>query len=425
MENLQDKTCCVIDNGIFVPFALQLSKGFGKVLYFSPWASAFPKSNSRLIGSGFSEIIRINNFFDYIHDIDCFCFPDIYFGDLQNYLVDMGKPVFGSKNGDELEIWRDQSKKHMANAGIEIGIYEVIKGISALREYLKVHENVWIKISCTRGDMETMHSPSYTIIEPRIDMLAWQLGAKKEIMEFIVEDAIEDAIETGVDIYTVDGKYPTKGIVGIEIKDRAYLCHLQETSEISPLIFGVNEKLTDTLSNYKYRNFMSTEIRLTSEKNPYMIDFCARLGSPPSEIYISMFDNLSEIVWEAAHGNCIDPINNSGDYGAQLLIHSQWSQKNWQALDIPEEIKNNIVFRSMTKINNNLYCVPGENEIAEIGAVVAIGNSPQEVIDHCKEIAEQITSYDLQTFPESLDIALSECEKLQSWGIDILESDNG
>jgi hypothetical protein len=273
--------------------------------------------------------------------------------------------------------------------------------------------------------METMHSPSYTIIEPRLDMLAWQLGAKKEIMEFIVEDAIEDAIETGIDIYTVDGKYPTKGIVGIEIKDRSYLCHLQETSKISPLIFGVNEKLTDTLSNYKYRNFMSTEIRLTSEKNPYMIDFCARLGSPPSEIYISMFDNLSEIVWETAHGNCVDPVNNSGDYGAQLLIHSQWSQKNWQALDIPEEIKNNIVFRSMTKINNSLYCVPGENEIAEIGAVVAIGNSPQEVIDHCKEIAEQITSYDLQTFPESLDCALSECEKLQSWGIDILESDNG
>ena len=95
MGDYKSKSIMVYDNGLFVELALKLSKTFGKVYYYSPWKNGFPKSNAALPGTGFPEITRVNNFFDYIKDSDCFVFPDIYDGDLQLYLKNQGHPVFG------------------------------------------------------------------------------------------------------------------------------------------------------------------------------------------------------------------------------------------------------------------------------------------------------------------------------------------
>ena len=118
MENSKDKKVCVYDNGLFVGMAGKLAESFGKVYYYSPWKNAFPKSNARLVGQGFEMIERVNNFFDVVDLCDLFVFPDVYDGDLQLYLEKQGKRVWGSRKGEELELYRDEAKKHMEKLGI-------------------------------------------------------------------------------------------------------------------------------------------------------------------------------------------------------------------------------------------------------------------------------------------------------------------
>ena len=53
MDDYSNKSVCVYDNGLFVSLAQRLSESFGRVYYTTPWeASAFPRSNARLIGQG-------------------------------------------------------------------------------------------------------------------------------------------------------------------------------------------------------------------------------------------------------------------------------------------------------------------------------------------------------------------------------------
>ncbi len=57
--------------------------------------------------------------------------------------------------------------------------------------------------------------------------------------------------------------------------------------------------------------------------------------------------------------------------------------------------------------------------LPEIGAVVATGNTEQEAIDKVKEVAKKIEGYSIETYPESLDKAGEEKEKLKQFGIEL------
>jgi hypothetical protein len=62
-----------------------------------------------------------------------------------------------------------------------------------LRKHLKANDDQWVKISGTRGDMETFGAKSYEKVEPRLDELEHNLGALKKVMKFTVEQGINDA----------------------------------------------------------------------------------------------------------------------------------------------------------------------------------------------------------------------------------------
>ena len=173
-----------------------------------------------------------------------------------------------------MELYRDEMNRHMVDNDLYVSPYKVIKGVEALREYLKEHKNVYVKCSILRGDFETFHSPNYKFVEPKIDELEYRLGAMKYIKEFIVEDAYDNAVETGMDLYTVDGQFPTRSLTGIEVKDLGYIGKILEYDKISTKVTDFNEKMKDTFKNYGYRGFFSTEIRISKEKPPYMLDFC-------------------------------------------------------------------------------------------------------------------------------------------------------
>lgn len=417
--NLKDKTVLVVDNGLFVELAKTLSKSFKKVYYYMSWKSAFPKSNQYIVGVGIEGIERIWNMWDYIDKVDLFVFPDVYDGDLQKYLVNQGKLVWGSKKGEEMELYRDKMKEYMKRIGLYVTNFKVVKGIDNLREYLKENKNVYVKINQLRGNFETFKSESYSLSEPKLDEIEYTLGAMKNIQEFIVEDSYDDACEVGVDMFSIDGKFPTETLVGIEVKDLGYVGRFMKYSDISSKITDFNTKIAPALEAYKYRGFMSTEIRISKDKPPYMLDMCSREPSPPGELWQLMYENLADIIWYGAQGYLIDPVVDN-EYGVEALIHSSWADKNWQAVTFPEEVRDNIKLRNACKIDDKYYCVPQAVGLPEIGAVVAEGKTLDEAIQKLKDIAEQVQGYYLEIKIESIDAAIKEFETLEEYGVKII-----
>jgi hypothetical protein len=407
MENFKNKTVLIWDNGIFVEIARRLAEDFGRVIYFCPWANGYPTSRGLLIGAGDDQFERIEDPWEFIErdEIDLYVFPDCYEGQLQSYLASIGKRVWGCRTGAELELDRPKAKEIMEKAGVPIGDWKMIVGLDALRKYLKTHEDAWIKINSTRGDMETFHAPTYEKIEPRLDELEHTLGAKKKIMRFCVETGIPDAIETGYDGFTIDGKFPQVGLTGIEVKDKAYVLRTIRYKDVPAQVRAVNDALEPEFKRHKYRGFWSSEVRIDGDGIGWPIDLTARAGSPPSEVYQNMIANLAEVIWYGAEGILVEP-EYTDTWGAEVLIHSQWADKNWVHLTFPPELRRNIKLRNYTVIDGEHYIVPQLTGMPEIGAVVATGKTAKEAIDHAKEIAGKVEGYDVEIPVDAMDEAL-------------------
>lgn len=418
MTNYKPKTVCVVDNGLFLEVAVTLAKDFGKVLYYMPWQSGYPKSNVLLVGHGIPGVTRIDSFWSQLDEIDLFVFPDVYEGPLQEHLASLGKRVWGSRNGDELELFRDDSKRHMAKRGIDIGPWKLIKGMKALREHLERHDKQWVKISRTRGDMETFPSENYDLVKPKLDELEYNLGAKASIMEFICEDEIPDAVEVAYDGFTIDGKFAKNATFGIEVKDRGLVTKTLKYDALPEQVRTVNEKLKSTLAEFKYRNFFAVEMRITKDGTPFVIDPCCRAGSPPSELMLELIRNWADIMWEGSMGTVVEPVFQN-KWGAELLLISDWGDTHWQPLAFPKAIREHVKLRYTALIDGTYYVVPQASAHPEIGAVVATGDTMESAIAEVTKIAEKVKGFYVDVVPDALNEATEQFAKLKEFGIKV------
>ena len=95
-----------------------------------------------MIGYGYEEMERVVNLFEAIKRADIVFFPDVYYGDLQEHLVSLGKRVWGCRTGDELELDREKSKEMLDSVGVDIGPYKVVTGMDARHVYLAADRDV-------------------------------------------------------------------------------------------------------------------------------------------------------------------------------------------------------------------------------------------------------------------------------------------
>ena len=413
MKTYKTKSVCVVDFGLFVELAVTLTKYFGKVFYHFPWqASAFPRSNSKMVGQGFPGVTVAERLWDIVDEVDCFVFPDVFLGDLQQELVRRGELVFGSRRADELELYRVGSKKHFQSLNIPVGPYKVVKGIESLRNYLKVHKDQYVKCSVNRGDFETFHARDYKYIEPKIDELEHTLGFKKQTQEFVIEAAIRDCVEIGYDGFVIDGQYPEQSLMGIEIKDKGYVGRMMKYPQMPRQLTDFNRKIAPTLQKYQCRNFFSTEIRVDSKGQAFIIDPCVRAGNPPMFCELEFYDNLGEIIWEGAQGNVVTPTSKY-QWAAQIQISSEWLDISRLAVQFPEKISSQVKLLNAARLENQLYIIPQEHKLKAVGAVVGVGQTMAEAIGKCKAAAEQVKGYYLECNPDALDEAEEQWPKLQ------------
>ncbi len=405
MDEISSSTICILDNGLFVSWAEKLAQSFGRTLYYSPWKSAFPRFNQAVVGQNLTGVERVYDFWDAFPDVDIFCFPDIYDGDLQQYLRSLGKPVWGGGKSEDLEIFRWQTKQTLKKLGLPVQPVAQFTGLKALRKHLKGVSNKYVKIDRMRGSMETFHHEDYQLSEPRLNELEHSMGAAAEEGNFIVEDAIDNAVEAGYDGYCIDGKFADIAMQGYEIKDAGLIGAIKAYDELPEPVRIVNESIAPTLLSLGCRGFFSTEVRVQKDGEPFLTDPCCRAGSPPNELYQEVYSNWPEIIWGGAHGELIEP-KPVCKFGVEVMIHSTWADKNWEAVYYPEKVAQWVKLRNMTRIGDVNYVAPQDVGLPEIGAVIGIGDTLLEAIKHVKENASEVEGYQIEIRMDSIVTAL-------------------
>ena len=291
-----------------------------------------------------------------------------------------------------------------------------IKGITKLKEYLKSHDKLYIKISHWRGLFESFKHDTYKLSEPLLTHLENELGAIKEITEFIVETPVDCIVETGIDTIIIDGQIPDKVLSGIEIKDQCYAAKVFEYAKLPKPIKLCTDNLSWYFKEKQYCNFYSNEIRIDKKKVPYVIDQTCRAGAPPLSLQLIMIKNLAQIIWSGAEGILIQP-EFTHEYGVILIGNSDFLRENFLPINFPEEIRNNVKFRFGMKSKGTYYLIPQPSQSSEALDIVAAGDSLEDCYKKIIKCVEQIKGHDLVFNTRILDKVQEELDKSEKIGL--------
>lgn len=411
-----DASLLVIDHGLFLSLAIKLIPDFKRVLYYSPWEKGFPILNDCVIGDGFEGIQRVEDIWDEMADIDIVMFPDLQHSGLQKHLESIGKRVWGSRNGDDLELKRMLLKKTQEEVGLATPEHKAIRGLDELRDFLKREKDVFVKISKYRGIMESFHHIDYDHSLPLLDNLAVQLGPLQNEFPFVVEWPIEATVEVGYDGFSIDGHYPNIGIQGIEQKDKGLIAVVQDYDELPVQVRAVNDALAPVLAGYEYRNFLSTEIRVAGEESA-MIDITCRAGIPSIESQMELWENLADIIWEGAIGNMVEP-EPVAKFAVEVMVNHKDDKNRWRILEVPEGARDSIKPYSAC-FHDGLYCFPPFSHSSDtVASIVATGNNLEEAIEALKERANMLKNQPVTIPLDSVYDMLKTIQEAEEEGIE-------
>jgi hypothetical protein len=415
--DLSTKTVLFIDNGLFISFCRHVAPAFGKAYYHKPFQSAFVRTNDLAPGRGFPEFEWVEQPQEIEHEIDLFVFLDLYQSGWAERLRKQDKRVWGAGRGEEMELFRWEFKEELKRLGLPVQHCEHLFGVEALRKYLKGSSGTkFVKTSYVRGDFETFKADEYKLVEPRLDELAHTLGVKKDKYEFIVEDEIPDAVEIGYDGFVIDGEYPSQCMTAYEIKDCGMIGRVKSYNELNDGVKLVNSKLSPRFKADGYRGFFCSEVRLTKNREPFLIDPCCRLGTPSNELLQELFDGWPEVLWNGAEGVLVSP-KPKARFGCLAMIYSEWATNDWLCLHYPRALDDFVKLRFHTRVGDRDYIVPQVIGIPDVGCVVGTGDTLQAAIKSCKERAEQVKGFQVSVKLDALDTAVDTIKEGEKFGI--------
>lgn len=421
---LKDKTLGFVDYGNYIDVAMRLARedGFGKVLYYCNWQCAYPKYDGHCVGDGIDTILpkfkHVTSIYDIMPEVDIWVFPDLYMGDIQEWLVEQGHIVFGAGRGENMELYRDKMKVHLNEVGLKVADWAPLTGLDNLRAHLKDNSNLWVKTNKFRGSMESFHHADYDLSLPRLDRFEHTLGLYKNRQMFTVEAPIDDSLDFAIDLITADGKYPLKALMGVEQKNASYVGVFTELSRAPKGILEIHEKLAKTLRQYHYRMALSLESRITKDGTAYLLDPCCRFPQPPTSLYIEMYDNFPQIVWDVANGDTPN-IQAKYKYGVQIVLKSEFAKKEFIRIKFPNEILDYVKIKNLCIEDGGWNYVPQEHDMEEIGGVIGMGNTLKEAKQQCLKNADMVTGDGLYWEKNALDAADGDIAQLVKFGIKI------
>jgi len=421
-DDVSDRTALVVDGGLFLPFAQRLARDFKNVLYFCPGEKPFPLLNDAVLGDGFGGVTRVDDLWMAVEEMitpeDVIVFPDVGHADLALHLQQMGHAVWSSRYGDQLELDRVFLKNFQRSQGMAIPPYEVVHGLTALAEYLRQHEDVYVKLSKYRGVMETFHSVTYRLSEPWLAIMACKLGPLKDTVDFVVEDHIEAIAELGFDGFCIDGQFPEVAVQGIEAKDFGYIGCVRPFATLPKEIQGTIEPLLNFLTEQNYRNFFSTEVRVGEDGTPYLTDPCCRHASPAGECLDELYENLGEIIWLGARGILLEPVY-TAKFAVQAMIDHPGDEDLWRLVDLPDDARQWTKLFFACEIEGKICLPPFPWSHSTIGSVLGIGDTLEEAIEDLKEHAELLGGQGLTIHTEAVVEVVKEIQKSEEAGVEV------
>lgn len=386
MKSVSEVTACVIDAGLFLPFARRLAEDFKRVLFYNPDRRSFPSIKQGVIGDGFSDIERTLDFWPHLNDIDLFCFPDIGNSGLQIHLEHLGKAVWGSRSGDSLELQRRGFLKFLESTGLAVPEYTLVTGLDRLTEHLRDKADQYIKISRWRGDMETTHWRDWQTDRGWLDWMAVNLGPLKNHMPFLVFPAIDTPLEIGGDTYCIDGQWPDVMLNGLEHKDTTYFGAVTSRIEMPKQIQELLEALTAFTRERHYRNQISFEDRVKGDQHFY-IDATQRAGMPSSASQQLLWKNFGEIVWAGANGDLVQPDPVAG-FSIECMVTCKTGKDCWDLVRLPKELERHCRFSNCAFVDGCYVFPPDEFHSGELGWLCATGHTPRGTLDEAKRLAD-------------------------------------
>lgn len=417
MKELADITACVVDRGTFYPVAERLARDVKKVYYHNPVREAFEHFAKGCLGDGHDDVELLVDFWIIKEQIDLFVFPDCADAGLQLELASQGFPVWGSKTASSLETMRGRWLELCETLGFKMPKTHRIQGLTNLRIFLRENEGTefFVKISRWRGDMETWSTSSPERTENKLDNLALRFGRFKDGLMFYVQEATDAEIEGGADTFNVHGQWPDKIILGYEKKGESYLATWKHREEMPDEIWKITEAIGPTLGEHQYANFVSSEVRFNDDAS-YWLDPCLRSPSPAGEEQLELYANFSEIVWNGANGILVQP-EMTGKFCGEAVISYCGDKEGWKSLRVPEESKRWVKLYANVQHEDGSVDFPPEQDMEAIGCAVAIADTPKEVIDQLKEIAESMSDQPVELHITEIADLIEEISVAEKQGI--------
>ena len=415
--NLRDKVVLCFDFGSQIAVAQRLSRDFGRVLLYIPSVTnGFKDHKAHGIGRGIEGVERVDDWWDYFEEIDCFVFTDIYMGGLQNYLRSIGKSVFGGGKASELESDRLGFLKLLKELGLPTLTYEVANGVDDLDYKLRNVEDKYIKASL-RGDLETFHHHNYELSQTELRRLKHDMGTYAKDETYLICDPIDAIGEIGVDTFCVNGQFPKESSCCLEIKDSCAVSKIVRYDQLPKQVRESADKFAPVLQSYDYRAAFSTEVRIDDKKVGYFIDPTLRFPEPNTALTLEQYENYSEIVWEVANG-IVPTIKYKYLWGCELIGKSDLGQSEPIAIQFPEQYKNNVKIKNLVVDDKGTHWYsPNGIEMKECCSVVGLGQSMEQAIKMAVEIAKTVKGHDLKFNTDCVEDAREELKNLSKHGI--------
>jgi hypothetical protein len=394
---VKGKKILVADFGLFVEHSLALAHAGAIVKYWTPWEGAFSKFEDFAAGYGYDDegMEKVYYFDEHIDWCDMIFCPDVGMGSRMEYLrKTTNKPIFGSalryEGGNRLEQDRWFMRSVQKKIGLPTQNSDQIKGVPALREYLKSHQNVFVKIDKFRADMESFQSKKYEEVELYLNEIESTLGPFSETIKFNAESFVE-GIEPGFDCFFTNGDWVRPYLWGIEQSKACYLGKFVD--QLPAPLQLVADKLKPVLASIDYRGALSIEARITKDGTPYLIDVCTRFPAPLSAVYTLAIENYPEVIWKVGAGEQVK-IKTTGQYCGIVPLASSHAEKHYVKLDFPEDYRKYIKTRVSAKVKGKYYGVKGTNVVF---VLCVAGNNWQKLIPALEALSKKVDTLFLST----------------------------
>lgn len=382
------KTFLILDGGEQVNIAERLGKDVGKVFYFVPWYESDPKIKRPYIGHNLEGVEVIYDFWDYVKNSDRIFFPDCYYEDWAKIASEMGCAVIGSGKAAVLEYNKETMRDECAKVGLKLAKAVKVKGLNNLIKALKNKEGWWVKPVIFRGESETWQYKSELTAKARFDNISLTLGPFAEDFEFLIEEPIE-GLEMGVDGITVNETFLGPMILG-KTSGYSFLGRVINPEEVPEPIKMTNSKLLKLFGDYGARNFFGTEeMILEGGKDSIFLDLASRFSnSHVSGIFTELIKNFSEVLYSlGGDEDIVDPITEYTHVGSAVLVLSKEADE-WVTIKSPKEMTN-LKLEYMSKNQEGDYVIAPRKQTT-CGAIIALGNSWDEVISKLQDDFEQL-----------------------------------